>query len=348
MSGAAPARATETGEPALRVRGLSTWFHAADRRILAPAKAVDGVDLELEAGRTLALVGESGSGKTLTALSILRLVPFPGEIVAGEIRFEGRDLLRLTEQAMREVRGRGIALVPQEPSTALDPLFTIGEQIAEGLRRHLRLPRAAARSAALESLSRVHVPDPERCARSYPHELSGGLRQRALLAIAISLAPRVILADEPTSSLDATLAAQILDLLAELQRREGQAVLLVTHDLALVAERADRVAVMYAGKIVERASVAELFRAPRHPYTIALLRALPARTPPGQRLASIPGAIPDAWHFPSGCRFRTRCPLATEKCKTWEPLLMPVSAAGSDPRGEHLAACHYPEEAARL
>ena len=325
-------------EDLLEIRGLCTWFESA----AGVARAVDGVDLALRAGETLALVGESGCGKSVTVLSILGLVPAPGRIVAGSVRFRGRDLRTLSPAALRSIRGREIALVFQEPAIALNPVFTVGEQIAETLRLHEGLARAAARGRALEALAEVGIPRPAECFSAYPHELSGGQRQRVLIAIAIACRPALLLADEPTSALDVTVQAGILELLGELQEKRGLAILLVTHDLAVVAEMAARVAVMYAGRVVESADVFALFERPRHPYTILLLRSR-ASLASGARSGAIPGSVPSALALPSGCRFAARCPLARARCLEEEPALVPV--AGGEP---HLAACHFPEEAARL
>ena len=305
----------------LEIEGLRVAFGAAT--------PVDGVSLSLEAGRTLGLVGESGCGKTLTALAVLRLVPPPGRIAAGQVRFAGRDLLALDERAMREVRGGAIGMVFQEPMTALNPVLTVGEQIAEAATLH-GAGRAAARARAVEMLRLVEIPDPERRAAAYPHQLSGGMRQRVMLAVALACEPTLLMADEPTTALDVTIQAQVLDLLAALQRRLGMALLVVTHDLGVVAERADAVAVMYAGRIVERGDAAAVFAAPRHPYTRGLLASLPT---PGNRnrLEAIPGAVPDPLHRPGGCRFRDRCREAIGACADADPPLRDVGA------GRHVA-----------
>jgi oligopeptide/dipeptide ABC transporter ATP-binding protein len=323
----------------LEVRDLETSFVTEGET----ARAVDGVSFDLFEGRTLGLVGESGCGKSATALSILRLVPPPGRVTAGSIRLRGRELLALDEDEMRAVRGAEIAMVFQEPMSALNPVFTVGWQVAESLVVHRHLARSDAQARAVELLAEVGIADPALRARQYPHQLSGGMRQRAMIAMAMACGPAVLLADEPTSALDVTVQAQILELFGELQRKAGTALLLITHDLAVVAEAAERVAVMYAGRIVEHASALELFEAPRHPYTIGLLRSLPERTPRGRPLAAIPGVVPSALEWPSGCRFRTRCPLARAACAESEPALEP---AGTEPG--HLAACHFKEEAARL
>jgi oligopeptide/dipeptide ABC transporter ATP-binding protein len=308
--------------PLLEIEDLRVAFGAA-----AP---VDGVSLALDAGRTLGLVGESGCGKTLTALAVMRLVPPPGRITAGRVCFDGQDLLALDERAMRDVRGRAVGMVFQEPMTALNPVVSIGEQVAEAVALH-GAARAAARARAVEMLRLVEIPDAERRAAAYPHQLSGGMRQRVMLAVALACQPALLIADEPTTALDVTIQAQVLDLLAALQRRLGMAVLLVTHDLGVVAERADAVAIMYAGRIVESGAATTIFAAPRHPYTRGLLASLPA---PGSRgrLDAIPGTVPDALHLPSGCRFRDRCREAIADCARVDPPLRDIGAG-------HRVAC---------
>jgi oligopeptide/dipeptide ABC transporter ATP-binding protein len=271
------------------------------------------VSFQLNAGETLCLVGESGSGKSVTALSILRLVQRPGRIASGRVVFKGRDLMTLDERAMQKVRGADIALVFQEPMTALNPVFTIGNQIEETLMVHGVARGRAARDRAVELLDAVSVPDPGRRVRDYPHQLSGGLRQRALIALALACSPSLLIADEPTTALDVTIQAQILDLLRDLQRRFDLAVLLITHDLGVVAEMADRVAVMYAGRIVEEAPVRDLFRDPRHPYTRGLLASMPGGAR-GARLQAIQGTVPPLGQLPPGCSFAPRCPSRFEPC----------------------------------
>ncbi len=302
-------------------------------------RAVDGVSLTLDVGRTLGLVGESGCGKTMTALSIMRLVPPPGRICGGAIRLDGRDLLALSESEMRALRGDDIAMIFQEPTTALNPLFTVGDQIAEAIRLHQRVSRRAARERVVDLLRLVEIPEPERRAGEYPHQLSGGMRQRVMIAMALSCHPRLLIADEPTTALDVTIQAQILDLLADLQRRLGMALLLVTHDLGVVAQRTDDVAIMYAGRVVERGPVAAVFASPLHPYTRGLLRSVPKVGAARQRrLDAIPGAVPDLLHLPSGCRFRDRCALAIAACAAADP---PLAAR----RPGHEAACIRADEA---
>jgi peptide/nickel transport system ATP-binding protein len=289
-------------ESLLRVERLSTVFDLPG----GAAAAVSDVTFHVNAGETLCLVGESGSGKSVTAMSILRLVQSPGRIAGGRVVFKGTDLLTLAEREMERVRGAGIALVFQEPMTALNPVFTIGNQIEETLAVHGIARGRAARDRAVELLDAVSIPDPARRVRDYPHQLSGGLRQRALLALALACNPALLIADEPTTALDVTIQAQILDLLRSLQQRLGLGLLLITHDLGVVASMADRVAVMYAGRIVEEAPARELFHDPRHPYTKGLLASVPGARP-GQRLQAIPGTVPSLTHLPPGCAFHPRC-----------------------------------------
>jgi oligopeptide/dipeptide ABC transporter ATP-binding protein len=280
--------------------------------------AVIDVSFGVAAGETLCLVGESGSGKSLTALSIMRLVQVPGRIATGQIHFKGRDLLTLPEREMQRVRGAEIGLIFQEPMSALNPVYTIGNQIEETLRIHGRATRATARQKAIELLATVSVPEPERRVREYPHQLSGGLRQRALIALALACGPALLIADEPTTALDVTIQAQILDLLRDLQKRLRLALLLITHDLGVVAEMADRVAVMYAGRIVEEAPVEPLFAEPKHPYTRGLMASIPGGAP-GARLKAIQGTVPALGQLPSGCAFAPRCPDRFEPCPTAPP-----------------------------
>jgi len=323
-------------EPLLEVRDLQTHFFTDDGVV----RAVDGVSFALRAGETLAVVGESGSGKSVTSLSILRLVASPpGRIVGGEIRFRGRDLLALPDGEMRAIRGKSISMIFQEPMTSLNPVYTCGEQILEVLVLHERIDRAAARTRAIELLRMVGIPSPEQRVDEYPHQMSGGMRQRVMIAMALACRPALLIADEPTTALDVTIQAQILDLLRGLQRELGMALLLITHDLGVVAETADRVAVMYAGQVVEYCGVREAFRATRHPYTAGLLASLPKLGGANERLRVIPGNVPDPTRFPSGCRFHPRCPLAVERCRTEAPALRDVG-------GGHLARCFRAEEIA--
>jgi oligopeptide/dipeptide ABC transporter ATP-binding protein len=306
----------------LSVRGLTTGFDF-DRRFVP---AVTDVSFDLSAGETLCLVGESGSGKSLTAYSIMRLVPPPGRVRSGAVHFKDRNLLELSEREMQHVRGADIGLVFQEPMTALNPVFTIGDQIEETLRIHGRATRQTAPRKAIDLLASVSVPEPQRRVREYPHQLSGGLRQRALIAMALACEPSLLIADEPTTALDVTIQAQILDLLRELRRNMRLALLLITHDLGVVAEMADRVAVMYAGRIVEQAPVDALFRDPKHPYTQGLMASLPGGHP-GERLKAIQGTVPALGQLPKGCAFAPRCPSRFEPCTAATP---GITAVGPD------------------
>ena len=309
-------------EPLLSVERLTTGFDLGRR--FTPA--VIDVSFALHPGETLCLVGESGSGKSLTALSIMRLVQPPGRIAAGRILFRGRDLLTRPEAEMQRIRGAEIGLVFQEPMTALNPVFTIGSQIEETLRIHGRADRRSARQKAIDLLEAVSVPEPARRVRDYPHQLSGGLRQRALIAMALACSPALLIADEPTTALDVTIQAQILDLLRDLQRRLGLALLLITHDLGVVAQMADRVGVMYAGRIVEEAPVRTLFADPKHPYTRGLMASMPGGAR-GGKLAAIPGSVPPLGALPPGCSFAPRCPHRFEPCPTAHPGTTPVGDA---------------------
>jgi peptide/nickel transport system ATP-binding protein len=303
--------------PLLEIEGLKVYYPGGE----APVRAVDGVSYRVERGETYALVGESGCGKSATALSILRLVE-PAEIVAGRLIFEGRDLLTLTEKEMRSVRGSRIGLVFQEAAAALNPVMRIGSQVTEALRVHNKIGRRQAKEEAVRLLRLVALPDPERQARAYPHELSGGMKQRVMLAIALSCSPSLLIADEPTTALDVTIQAQILALLRRLRQELELTVLLITHDLGVVAENADRVGVMYAGRLVEEAPVKELFSDPKHPYTRGLLRSMPGAGS-GQRkdrrLETLPGSVPDPANPPSGCRFHPRCSDRFAPCTEREP-----------------------------
>ncbi len=316
-------------ESLLQVEKLKTYFYIHG----GVAQAVDGVSFTLQKGETLGLVGESGCGKSVTSLSMMRLVPQPpGKIVSGAIRFEGRDLLSLSEHDMRDVRGNDIAMIFQEPMTSLNPVFTCGSQIDEAVVRHQGLGRAAARKKTVDMLQKVGIPDPARRANEYPHHLSGGMRQRVMIAMALSCTPDILIADEPTTALDVTIQAQILELLTQLQQDFGMAVLMITHDLGIIAEVADRVAVMYAGKIVETGRVEEIFTDPRHPYTRGLLASVPKLNEQKERLSVIPGTVPDAVHFPQACRFSPRCPDAEAICREQQPALLQID-------GGHAVAC---------
>ncbi len=314
----------------LTVENLKTYFFT-DEGI---SRAVDGVIFSIPFGKTLALVGESGCGKTVTALSVIKLVPYPpGKIVEGKILFEGRDLVTLSEREMQKIRGDRIAMIFQEPMSALNPVFTIGNQIVEAIRLHRDVTVGEAKRLAIELLTRVGIPQPEDRLRSYPHQLSGGMRQRAMIAMALACEPDLLIADEPTTALDVTIQAQILALLNRLKREMGMSILLITHDLGVVAQLADIVAVMYAGRIVESAPVDELFANPLHPYTQGLFEAIP-KLGEGKkkRLSVIPGQVPNPIYFPSGCRFHPRCKFCFDKCKDEIPPLENISA-------NHTVAC---------
>ena len=319
--------------PLLEVADLRVHF----RTDAGTVKAVDGVSLSVEAGETLGLVGESGCGKSVTAYAILQLLTAPpAQYAGGEIRFRGEDLLTLDERRLRRIRGNLISMIFQEPMSSLNPIMSVGRQITEVILEHESVTKQAARARALEMLRRVHIPSPETRFNEYPHQMSGGMKQRAMIAMALACKPQLLIAHEPTTALDVTIQAQILDLLNELQSEMGMSVLLITHDLGVVAETCDRVAVMYAGRIVEQAPVGELFERPRHPYTHGLFRSLPSLNEKQARLAAIPGSVPSPLDFPSGCRFRTRCAMAQEVC-TQEPPLREIGAG-------HLAACHFAEQ----
>jgi len=308
----------------LNIENLKTHFQTRDGLV----RAVDGVSFYLDRGELLGLVGESGCGKSITALSIMRLVAPPGKIVSGEILFEGRDLLTLSNAEMRAVRGNDVAMIFQDPMSSLNPVFTIGEQIAEALRLHRKLSRKDARNAAVDAMREVSIPDPELRANDYPHQLSGGMRQRVMIAMALACDPKLLIADEPTTALDVTIQAQILELLDNLRKTRELAVLLITHDLGVVAEVADRVAVMYTGKIVEESPVDELFARPKHPYTEGLLRSVPKLTKKdvvkAERLQTIEGTVPRTTALPPGCHFEPRCPYRMPRCKEGEIPLYPV------------------------
>ena len=323
-------------EPLLEVRELQTHFFTDDGVV----RAVDGVSFAVEPGETLAVVGESGSGKSVTSLSILRLVSSPpGRIVGGQIRFRGRDLLTLSDAEMRAIRGKEISMIFQEPMTSLNPVYTCGEQILEVLMLHEKLDRPTARARTIDLLRMVGIPSPEQRVDEYPHQMSGGMRQRVMIAMALACRPSLLIADEPTTALDVTIQAQILDLLKGLRQELGMAVLLITHDLGVVAETADRVAVMYAGQVVEYCAVRPAFRATRHPYTAGLLASLPKLGAETERLRVIPGNVPNPARFPSGCRFHPRCPIAVERCRSEVPALRDVG-------GGHLSRCFRAEEIA--
>jgi peptide/nickel transport system ATP-binding protein len=306
-------------------------------------RAVDGVSFHVNEGETLAVVGESGCGKSVTAMSILRLIPEPPGKIAGSIRFQGRELLELSDREMRGIRGNDISMVFQEPMTSLNPVLTIGRQVRETLSLHQGLDKKAAIARAVEMLALVGIPDPDRRVRQYPHQLSGGMRQRVMIAIALACNPKLLIADEPTTALDVTIQAQILDLMYDLKRRVGAAIVLITHDLGVVAEVAERVMVMYAGQKVEEAPVVELYRGPRHPYTQGLLGAVPkigsSLTAATIRLAEIPGQVPELKQRVDGCVFAGRCVLATDLCRAIAPALEAKAQ-------RHFAACHFASKAA--
>jgi peptide/nickel transport system ATP-binding protein len=316
--------APTASEPLLDIRGLKTHFRTDDGMV----RAVDGVDLTVARGETVSVVGESGSGKTVTAMTVLKLIPMPpGEIVAGQILWKGRDLVPLGASEMRHIRSREIGIVFQEPMTSLNPVYTVGAQIAEVVREHQRLSRRDAVNKAAEMLRLVHVPAPERRVHDYPHQLSGGMRQRVMIAMALACNPELLVADEPTTALDVTIQAQILDLLAEMKARFGMSILLITHAMGVVAETAERVAVMYAGRVVEEAPVAELFARPLHPYTQGLIRSIPRldrKNGKRQRLEAIAGTVPSLLSPPPGCRFAPRCAFAAGACTRGVPELRTV------------------------
>ena len=307
-----------SSKPLLEVRELATVFNTDDGEV----QAVNGVSFDVKPGETVSLVGESGCGKSVTALSILRLIPTPpGKIVGGEVVLDDRNLLNLSDSEMRKLRGNDISMVFQEPMTALNPVYTVGDQIMEAIRLHQGVGKAEARSRAIEMLSQVGIPIPEKRVDNYPHELSGGMRQRVMIAMALSCNPRLLIADEPTTALDVTIQAQILDLLRKLQDDMNMGIILITHDLGVVAENADRVAVMYAGRVVEYTDVRTLFRNPKHPYTIGLLESMPRMSERKERLNVISGTVPPPTAFPPGCAFHPRCPFAQDSCKQEIPAI---------------------------
>ena len=316
----------------IEVKNLHTSFFTPDGEV----KAVDGVSLEIAEGKTLGLVGESGCGKSVTALSVMRLVPSPpGKVVGGEILYRGRDLLKLDGEAMRKIRGNEISMIFQEPMTSLNPVFTIGNQIGEAIRLHQGLGRKETRGKTIEMLRLVKIADPEQRIDDYPHQLSGGMRQRVMIAMALSCNPSLLIADEPTTALDVTIQAQILELMKELKEKLGMSLLLITHDLGVVAEQADEVAIMYAGKVVERAEAKEIFNRPLHPYTVGLLNSLPgAGGNKKKRLEAIPGVVPSPLELPGGCRFRDRCPKAAGSCAEAEPQLVEKDK-------DHWVSCYF-------
>jgi peptide/nickel transport system ATP-binding protein len=343
MDGATLTASTTTTAPLLAIEDLRTYFFTRDGVV----RAVDGVSYSVRAGETLAVVGESGCGKSVTALSILRLIASPpGRIVGGTIRFQGGNLLEFSDAEMRAIRGNEISMIFQEPMTSLNPVLTIGRQIAETLMLHQRLDHKAAIARAVEMLKLVHIPEAERRVNQYPHQLSGGMRQRVMIAMALACNPKLLIADEPTTALDVTIQAQILDLMRELKAKIGAAIILITHDLGVVAEMAERVVVMYAGRKVEEAPVDSLFSDPQHPYTRGLLASVPQlgetlKEHPRERLMEIPGMVPSLRTEIVGCAFAPRCPLATEHCRVEAPAL-------EEKRAGHIAACHHSDRVASI
>ncbi|MEA1940379.1 MAG: ABC transporter ATP-binding protein [Candidatus Caldatribacteriota bacterium] len=318
------------GDSLLQVKNLKTYFYTDDGVV----KAVDGVDFTLKKGQTLGMVGESGCGKSVSALSVLRLIQNPpGKIVSGEIWFKGKDLLKKSEEEMRKIRGNDISMIFQEPMTSLNPVYTIGEQISEAIALHQKLNKRNALKKTVEMLKLVGMPNPETRIYEYPHELSGGQRQRIMIAMALSCNPDLLIADEPTTALDVTIQAQILELVKKLRDEIGMAVLMITHDLGVIAEVSDNVVVVYAGKAMEYADVTNIFKKPKHPYTMALMKSIPQLTDkPGKKLEVISGTIPDPLALPSGCKFYPRCKFATDICRKEEPKLEDIG-------DNHLVRC---------
>jgi oligopeptide/dipeptide ABC transporter ATP-binding protein len=325
-------------KPLVEIKNLQTHFFTDEGAV----KAVEDVSLTIPKGKTLGLVGESGCGKSVTALSVIGLISSPGRVVGGSITLHDNghavDLTKLPEAEMRLMRGAKIAMIFQEPMTSLNPVFTVGAQIMEAIQLHQHVGRAEARTRAIEMLRKVRVPAPEQRVKEYPHQFSGGMRQRVMIAMSLACNPKLLIADEPTTALDVTIQAQILDLLRELQQDQGMSILLITHDLGIVAEMADEVAVMYASKVVERAPVKELFANPRHPYTHGLFDSRPR---PGmhkqQKLTTIEGMVPSPLRFPQGCKFHPRCPYCEDRCRNEEPVLR-------DLKPEHIVRCHFAEQ----
>ncbi len=326
----------------LEVKNLKTSFFTEEGEV----KAVDDISFSVYKGKTLGIVGESGCGKSVTSLSIMRLIPSPpGKITGGQIQYQGRDLTRLSSSEMRAIRGNEISMIFQEPMTSLNPVFTVGNQICEAIQLHQKLSRREARSKAIEMLKLVGIPSPEKRIDDYPHQLSGGMRQRIMIAMALSCNPNILIADEPTTALDVTIQAQILDLLKELQAKVGMAMILITHDLGVIAETADEVVVMYAGRVVEHAPVHEIFKNPKHPYTQGLLNSIPTlnQDPTGKmkknRLQTIPGIVPNLLELPVGCRFQERCAFATDTCREREPELRIIPSGSERQDPPHLIRC---------
>jgi peptide/nickel transport system ATP-binding protein len=325
---------TNPQAPLLEVDGLRTYFDT----LAGTVRSVDGVSYTVHAGQTLGVVGESGCGKSVTALSIMRLIPRPpGRFAGGQVRYRGVDLLKLEEGEMREIRGNRISMIFQEPMTSLNPVLTVGRQIAETVQLHQKVNRAQAMQRAVEMLRVVQIPEPERRAGEYPHQLSGGMRQRVMIALALACNPELLIADEPTTALDVTIQAQILDLLKKLQKELGMGVVMITHDLGVVAESCDRVVVMYAGRKVEEADVVDLFDRPLHPYTRALMASMPAMNTRSRRLSEIPGMVPSPHELGRGCAFAARCAYANDRCRAQTPALVDQGAG-------HVVACFAVEE----
>jgi oligopeptide/dipeptide ABC transporter ATP-binding protein len=309
-------------EKLVDIRNLKTYFYTEDGVV----PAVDGVDMYVKRGETLGVVGESGCGKSVTSLSVMRLIASPpGKIVAGEILFEGEDLIKKSEAEMRKIRGNDISMIFQEPMTSLNPVYTIGDQISEAIQLHQGLSYKEATDKAIEMLRLVGIPLPERRVKEYPHQLSGGMRQRVMIAMALSCNPKLLIADEPTTALDVTIQAQILELMKKLKKELGMAIMLITHDLGVVAEMCERVVVMYGGKVVEEGDAVSIFKSPLHPYTEGLLQSIPRMDEDVERLHVIEGVVPNPLHLPEGCRFHPRCPVAVEKCLQSQPQLEQVA-----------------------
>lgn len=330
--------------PLLRASNLRTYFHDGP----SIARAVDGVSFDVGRGEVVGIVGESGSGKSVTALSILKLIRPPGVIESGtHIEFEGRDLAQLSDEEVRQIRGNRIAMIFQEPMSALNPVLTVGEQIAEVVRVHTDATHKEAWEKAVEMLTLTGIPDPAERATQYPHQLSGGMRQRVMIAMALVMHPALLIADEPTTALDVTIQAQILELLRDLQHRLGMSILLITHDLGVVAETADRVFVMYGGEVVEEATVVQLFGAAQHPYTEGLMHAMPQLGARKERLNTIPGTVPPATNWPRGCRFRDRCAYAWDRCEREHPPLYQINDSNASTGAIHTSRCHLVDEPER-
>lgn len=327
-----------TEQPILQVNGLKTTFFTSEGEI----PAVDDVSFYVKKGEVLGIVGESGCGKSVTSLSVMKLIPSPpGNIVAGEIWMENENLVEASERRMRKIRGNDIAMIFQEPMTSLNPLFTIGNQLVEGIRIHEKVEKKKAETRAIEMLKLVGLPRAEELMKEYPHQLSGGMRQRVMIAMALSCLPKLLIADEPTTALDVTIQAQILDLMKELNKKLGTAIMLITHDLGVVAEVCERVMVMYAGQVVEEASVLDIFKKPMHPYTIGLLHSIPDVRKKAEKLYSIPGQVPKPGSVTTGCRFYERCPHAMDRCEKEDPALYSVEKG-------HSVRCFLVEEGGRL